>query len=715
MSLVNPIALQKVAFDATNNEIFYFTSNGGDQVVKNRLTIRRQSDNSIVYQTTVETFLFQHTLPSGTLTNGTYYNYFFNTYDVSDNMSANSNVVAFYCYTTPTITFTNYPSTNIINNASCEFAVAYDQTEDELLDYLTYYLYDSNGNEISNSGELRSALTPPLAFTHTFSGFEDSETYKIQIKAISVNGTIVLSELKTFSSSYYYPEIFSLLTVENLCHDGIMRVKSNAISIEGETNYTPTLYYSKIEDEENAPNYIMWDEWYTISEDMIISTWAEGYTLDLRGAGSNVLFDDGFSIDGDFEFQLWGTPNRLGELCRLNSSTVGANPFIISLKRGIPYGETTVKDWIEITDEDGLLYDYSNYVDPLTYEAYVSIWIKKISNTYTITLDAISRGLTQTISFGNNPSTVEWNLLTDFNWSNESYSILPNIPKIHGDISGISPFSQITIQNMNVDNMDATSDTSRMYSRNFPTWDYYTKINCDFNGNLNGGNVSMLLSTLEGIKVKRRVSGTFDWTTLYFSVAITEGALSFIYDDKYCPSGLHFDYAVVPVLTGSVEGEYIISGNNLSTFDGCFICDKDNIFKLYNACSYPTITNSLTAGILTPIGRRYPILVYNTDNDFESGTFSGNLLGYNFEDTRQIDRADVQDELNDYRVFLKNRKAKILKDWNGKIQLIGVTGAISETPDLTSGKTNVNFAWVEQGQYDDQSDLYNNGLVEVEE
>ena len=714
MALVNPIALNKVAFNATNNEIFYFTSNGGDQVVKNRLTVRKQSDNSIVYQATATTFLFQHTLPSGTLTNGTYYNYFFNTYDASDNMSANSNVVAFYCYTTPTITFTNYPSTNIINNSSYEFAITYDQLEDELLNYLTYYLYDANGNEISNSGELRSALTPPLSFAYTFNGFEDSDTYKIQIKAISQNGTITLSELKTFSSSYYYPEMFSLLTVENLCNDGVMRIKSNLASIEGETNYTPTLYFSEIEDEENIDTYIKWGEWYTTDSTGKVSTWAEKYMLDLRGIGTNVLFDGSFSIDSNFEFQLWGTPNRLGELCRLSNSTAGSNPFIITLKRGIPYGETNVKDWIEISDEDGLLYDYSNYVDPLTYEAYVSIWIKKISNTYTITLDVVSRGSTQSISWGS-PSSVEWNLLTDFNWSNETYSVLPNKPKIHGDISGMFPFSQMTIQNMNVDNMDTTSDTTRVYSRNFPTWDYYTKINCNFNGNLNGGNISMLLSTLEGIKVKRRLSGTFEWITLYFSQATDVGSLSFIYDDKYCPNGLYFDYAVVPVLTGSIEGDYIINANNKSSFDGCFICDKDSIFKLYNACSYPTITNSLTAGILTPIGRRYPILVYNTENNFESGTFSGNLLGYDFEDTRRIDRADVQEQTNDYKTFIHNRKPKILKDWNGKIQLIGVTGAIVETPDLISGKTNVSFAWAEQGQYNDQSDLYDNGLIEVEE
>ena len=58
MALITPIALSQDAIDATNIQRFYFTSSGGDQVVKNRLVIRRQSDNSVVYSNIEETYAF---------------------------------------------------------------------------------------------------------------------------------------------------------------------------------------------------------------------------------------------------------------------------------------------------------------------------------------------------------------------------------------------------------------------------------------------------------------------------------------------------------------------------------------------------------------------------------------------------------------------------------------------------------------------------------
>lgn len=692
MALVSPIASQKIAFDATKNEVFYFTSNGGDQVVKNRLTVRKQSDNSIVYQSIVETFLFQHALPSGTLTNGTYYNYFFNTYNVSDNMSANSNIVAFYCYTTPTITYTNYPITNIINNSSYEFAITYNQTEGELLDYLTYYLYDSNGNEISNSGELRSSLTPPLSFTHTFSGFEDGDTYKIQIKARSINGTIITSELKVFTISYFYPELFSQINLENRCQEGVIRVTSNVIAVEGEVNNEPSLFVNKISDG-NEASYIMWNTLYTTPETDIISLWIEPYMLDLKENGTILMFDNGFSIGSEMQFQSWQYPIRDGILYEMYKNVLGSNKIIVELKSGIPSGESTIKNWFELYTDNGALFDYSNYVDAMNQDTNFIVWFKKTGDNYTLLLDVISVG---------SGTAISW----------DGTAIYPSV-KTHDDISGLFPLDVVTVRNGEYDNLDITAEVDRAYSQSFPIWTYYTRINCDFS-DLNGGNIDIVLSQLEGIRVKRRTKGTFDWITLKYISVIDATSLSFTYDDCMFPTGTEFDYAIVPVLSGNVEGEYIIN-SVFGEFDGCFVCDSENIFKLYNACSYPTITNSLTAGVLTPIGRRYPILVYNTENDFESGTFSGNLLGYNFEDTRRIDRADVQEELKDYRAFLKNKKAKILKDWNGKIQLIGITGAISETPDLISGKTNVSFAWAEQGQWDNQTDLYNNGLVETNE
>src|SRR5574344_445993 len=106
MSMTKPIALSKNAFDSTQDEIFYFSASGGNQVVKNKLTIRNNATNVVVYTNTVETFQFQQAVPSNTLTNGTYYNFYFNTYDVNNNESENSNVISFYCYTQPTVTFT---------------------------------------------------------------------------------------------------------------------------------------------------------------------------------------------------------------------------------------------------------------------------------------------------------------------------------------------------------------------------------------------------------------------------------------------------------------------------------------------------------------------------------------------------------------------------------------------------------------------------------
>ena len=49
MSLTKPIGQVVNAFDATTNHTFYFTSSGGNQVVYNRIIIRNNTTNVIVY------------------------------------------------------------------------------------------------------------------------------------------------------------------------------------------------------------------------------------------------------------------------------------------------------------------------------------------------------------------------------------------------------------------------------------------------------------------------------------------------------------------------------------------------------------------------------------------------------------------------------------------------------------------------------------------
>ena len=690
MSLVNPIALSKVAFDATNNETFYFTSNGGDQVVKNRLTIRDNSTNVIVYQNTLTSYLFQQTVPSGTLTNGTYYNYYFNTYDIDDNMSADSNVVVFYCYSIPTITITNMPSGNIISGSSYTFNATYTQTESEKLDYLIYYLYDSNGIEISNSGQLRNTNTPPLSFTYTFNGFKDETTYKIQVKAISVNGTKTQSSLVTFSTSYYYPMLFSLLQVENKCSEGYIDIKSNAIVAEGSTNVNPSLFFSCIADQENADSYIKWGEWYTTDSTGKVSTWAERYMLDLRANGTTATFDNGFTVPTDFQYQRWEYPIRDGVLGTMTNNLLGAPVLTLTLKSGIPSGESTLKNWVEISSSDSLMFAYSNYVDAMKDDTNYTIWFKKTGQTYTLTLTVISAGTGTVVSSGSDtyPTTA-----------------------ISGNIDEMFPLTILTYQNCSLDNVDVTKNSTRVFSTTFPIWDYYTCINCDCSS-LIAGNISLVLSQVEGVKLKRRLVGTFDWITLKYIPISYQSSMTFEIYDNLVPSGKTFDYAIVPILSGDIEGEYI-SVSVDSEFNGSYLCGNDKIFKLYSNVSYPTIGHNKQVGVFQPLGKTYQITVSNAIANGNSGSFSASVYGYNFEDNRTIDRLDATKQAFDIREYVTNIGAFMLKDWDGRIRIVSYTGGFTESPNLATGAVNISFNWTETGSYNSQEDLYENGLIAI--
>ena len=81
MALITPIAQVVSAFDATVAQTITFVVEGGNQVVKNKITIRNNTSNAVVWEDTVESYQLQHTIPANTLTNGVNYNYYINTYN----------------------------------------------------------------------------------------------------------------------------------------------------------------------------------------------------------------------------------------------------------------------------------------------------------------------------------------------------------------------------------------------------------------------------------------------------------------------------------------------------------------------------------------------------------------------------------------------------------------------------------------------------------
>ena len=166
MALMTPMLTTIESFDATKGQKVTFVVTSGDQVVKNRITVRNNSTNVIVYQNTVETFELENEIPANVLSNGGYYNCYINTYNINDDISANSNTVAFYCLNSATLTFTNIPPDGVIPSTEYKFNVLYQQVQHELLNGLYFRLYDEGETLLQSSELITSSFTPPLQLSY---------------------------------------------------------------------------------------------------------------------------------------------------------------------------------------------------------------------------------------------------------------------------------------------------------------------------------------------------------------------------------------------------------------------------------------------------------------------------------------------------------------------------------------------------------------------
>ena len=379
--------------------------------------------------------------------------------------------------------------------------------------------------------------------------------------------------------------------------------------------------------------------------------------------------------------------------------------------------------------------------------SYYMIWLRKIGNTYTLILTEYAGTVTnignlQWSTYNLYPSSnvypsnktypskpiesqsstaesnnVAWNFLTDYVWNNESYHQETISPiYLNGVMDSLFPFIDVRLTNGVYDNMAFTGDTISDFSLIFPTWDYNTKFICDFNGNINGGNFDVLLSQLQYIRVKRKKSTDTNWLDLKQYPVTSIGNLTFTFDDYYVPSLNDVDYAVVPVLNGDVEGSYIM--NSTSTKFNCItIADKNKVFKLCEGIIYGGDTQNIPIGMYIPLNGTYPIPVRNNQTNYATGSLTATLYGYNFEKNRTIDRIDIVNQRNDLIKYLTDFNAKIIKDWNGNIWLVRFNGSPTTSYNSSNGNSpvSVSATWTEQGKYDNQSDMYENGLVEVNE
>ena len=268
------------------------------------------------------------------------------------------------------------------------------------------------------------------------------------------------------------------------------------------------------------------------------------------------------------------------------------------------------------------------------------------------------------------------------------------------------------VQNGIFDHFNVSKNAEFDYSSIIPTkWDVNTIMDANFEGNILAGNVAVMAANVTSIRVKRRVKGTFEWTTIREIPVTKPEDLSFVITDNLNAYNVEYEYAWVP-MTNDVEGNYTIE-SILSQFQGVFICDVNNIFKLQAGVEYNNNDANQQVGVFQPYNRKYPVIVSNSLINYQTGTISSWVLPEDFEDSKSLDRFEITKEKEAILKFLMNKKPKIIKDTNGNNWLVYFTGnpSMSYNNNYGQGMVKVNAEWTEVGDPNDKTDLYENGLI----
>lgn len=192
--------------------------------------------------------------------------------------------------------------------------------------------------------------------------------------------------------------------------------------------------------------------------------------------------------------------------------------------------------------------------------------------------------------------------------------------------------------------------------------------------------------------------------------AASSGYIVINHEDHYARGReCEYEYAVSPVMT-KIELGYVKTSVK-SDFDGAIITDGD---KTYHICLEPkveSVEKVRSASIVETMGNKYPYLFFGNEANYYSGDFSGVAIRLDTTmDYFDINGGnDFRDELS---AWLTNGEAKVLKMFDGREWLIGVNGNVKISCSEHYDKGTLEFSFVEIGDYESETDMYDNGLSE---
>lgn len=746
---VKPIGIQRSPIDATKKAVFEFYTSDGYLVSGNILEIWDTSDLSIVDNYINNTHLkymrevgvdspyfdFDNiydpddteSIQNGGLENGNTYYYRFIT-STPDLDNTPSDFLPVLCLATPTFEITDPKNNEIIKSSSYSVALKYVQENNEPLNRVTFSLYDSFGDLVKESETIYANAKNKqddgsYLIKYNIERLTDGATYSVGASGVTVNGLTVEAEKVSFTTSYQKPTMYSELTLTNLCEQGIVQVGSKLISIEGNV-YSLNKPYNNTNgnpSQSDIPNYSENNEIIDISFDES--------KIDLEDKCLKWdLAQQRFSIKNEnFVMRMWLNPTRL---CHLNSGMSYAlcsfgvdqkDGFLVRWERVVENSE--VKDLFSLSylGGDTTVYKRSNKVDNLNNLSEVLIYIKKDGADLDLQL-VPTKTKDNTFDFAN--SDVQYDRTTTIYYETSSVDQDITVYDFVTETEDIS--NLLSVQNYMIDEVylynaifshfNISSDMTITADGAVPTdWEVDTIADCNFDTNINAGSVGKITDIpVSGFLFKRRELGSINWIDLAKREVNSVNDFNFSFNDFLVPSNRDFEYALVPIYDDGSEGNYLIQSIH-TEFNGVFVFDKNNRMRLMANVSYDSGTRNVSIGTLQPIGKKYPVVIQNGTINYITGGVSGTIFNDGFYTNHRIDRLTIAKLAQSYSNFLVNGKSKILKDWNGNIWVVQVVGSPSMAYNQSTGNgiIDISFSWAEQGEWDNQRDLYNNGLVDI--
>ena len=231
----------------------------GNQPVSNTLVIRDNITNNIVYHKTQTTMKLEHVLePSSGLVNGNLYNASVFVTDSNGVSSEWANTVLFYCYSTPLFQI-NIKDGQIIQAQTYGVDVSYSQHEGEQLQSYRVRVLNSNRETIYDSNNRY------IIDTVKITNLQDNNHYYIIATGETVNGMYLSTGEIEFFVDFIKSEAYFVLELQNMYDTGGVYMKSNIISVEGESDSDVAYIDNEIADLTN--NVVHFNKGFSISDD----------------------------------------------------------------------------------------------------------------------------------------------------------------------------------------------------------------------------------------------------------------------------------------------------------------------------------------------------------------------------------------------------------------------------------------------------------------